>query len=408
MLQDSQMRGVWNVFRNRGELQEQGYCEAMQVNLPDPPLHEGFLIFGNSVSKTEFQGVVTHGLFKTLAPVPNRLERDANLSGIDRLHAEMQRKKKNVDNYAQYIIETVNNGEGFTPEIVLYCEQSLRVETDLNTGLAWILIPHEIKFVPIDGGTQTRARHLADDLRPGLFNKEKIKIVIKHGVADSVAQQIFADCHRVGGNVTTSIAIGMDARDDASQLARFVEEQIPALAGRVNRQKRQLGATDQDLITISALRASVLCFVEGINFVQNQGKPVEVDKAHADELRTASVIWFKTAIGAMNGALMPQERASTFASAPAVWCAIGALGHDALVELTGTEFENNVSPATFRRAFKALAVATLAKVDWSRRGQWLSAGAKRTLSGAITLGGPKETASLVYKALKDGTLIRTC
>jgi hypothetical protein len=39
--------------------------------------------------------------------------------------------------------------------------------------------------------------------------------------------------------------------------------------------------------------------------------------------------------------------------------------------------------------------------------QWLSAGAKRTLSGAITLGGPKETASLVYKALKDGALVRT-
>ena len=105
---------------------------------------------------------------------------------------------------------------------------------------------------------------------------------------------------------------------------------------------------------------------------------------------------------------LPEERGNTFASAPAVWCAIGALGHDALVELTGTEFENNVSPATFKRAFKALAVATLAKVDWSRGGQWLSAGAKRTLSGAITLGGPKETASLVYKALKDGALIRTC
>src|SRR6266850_4476634 len=199
----------------------------MQVNLPEAPLHEGFLIFGNSVSGTEFQGIVAHGLFKTLAPVPNRLERDANLSGIDRLHAEMQRKKKNVETYAQYIIETVNDGEGFTPQIVLYCEKSLRVETDVNTGLAWILVPHEIKFVPLDGGAQTRARHLADDLHPGLFIKEKIKIVIKHGVPVSVAQQIFADCHRVGGNVTTSIAIGMDARDDASQLARFVEEQIP-------------------------------------------------------------------------------------------------------------------------------------------------------------------------------------
>jgi hypothetical protein len=378
----------------------------MQVNLPDPPLHEGFLIFGNSVSKTEFQGIVTHGLFKTLTAIPNRFDRNVEQSGIAGLHAQMHRKKKNVEQYALYIVETAEREEGYTPQIVFYYEKPLRVEIDPNTGLGWILVPHEIKFVPIDGGTQTRARYLADDLRPGLFNKTKIKVVIKHGTPVSVAQQIFADCHRVGGNVTTSSAIDMDTRDDASQLTKLVEEQVAALSGRVNRQKRQLGATDQDVITISALRASVVCFVEGITSVQNQSKRVRVDKARADAVRAAAVMWFKTAAAALNGALSPQERANTFASAPAVWCAIGALGHDVFVDLWGADFENNASPAALRRAFKALAEATLTKVDWNRGSRWLSAGAKQTLSGAITLGGPKETASLVYKALKDRTLIR--
>jgi hypothetical protein len=103
---------------------------------------------------------------------------------------------------------------------------------------------------------------------------------------------------------------------------------------------------------------------------------------------------------------MPEERANTFASAPAVWCAIGALGHDAFIELSGAELEKTVPPtAPRRRTFNALAETRLAKVDWSRGNHWLLAGAKQTVSGAITLGGPKETGSSVYKALKDGTLL---
>src|SRR5580700_11109855 len=100
----------------------------MQVNLPDPPLHEGFPIFGNLVSQTEFQGVLTHGLFKALVPDPRRLEGhlakyNPDLSGIAELRAKVQRliagaKRKNVEQYARYMIETVKTGEGFTPQIV--------------------------------------------------------------------------------------------------------------------------------------------------------------------------------------------------------------------------------------------------------------------------------------------------
>jgi hypothetical protein len=288
-----------------------------------------------------------------------------------------------------------------------YSDKSLRVETDPNTGLGWLLVPHEIKFVPLDGGTQTRARHLADDLELGLLYKEKVKIVIKHGVSVSIAQQIFVDCKRVGGVVTTSMALGMDNRDDASQLVKLVEEQIPVLAGRVNRQKRQIGAKDEDIITISALRAAVVCFLEGISSIQAQDKPFHVDDTQSDELRAAAVQWFTAATAAMNGALMPEERANTFASAPAVWCAIGALGRDAFIEVSDATLEKTVTPAAaLRRAFKALAETRLAKVDWSRGNHWLSAGAKQTASGKITLGGPKETGSSVYKALKDGTLMK--
>lgn len=388
----------------------------MQVNLPDPPLHEGSAIFGNLVSSSEFQGVLNHGRFKSLVPDPRRLEGhlakyNPDLSEIAALRAKVQRligtaKKKNVEQYARYMITSTKAGEGFTPQIVLYSERPLRVETDPITGIGWALIPDGLKFVAIDGDTQTAARNLADGLQPGLFDRGWIKVVIKHGIPVVEAEQIFADCNRLGVKVTTSLAIGMDNRDNATQLTKYIERELPMLSGKVNRQKRQLAVHDKDVITISALRASVVCFLEGINGIQNQTKPVEIDETHVNDVRIAAVTWFKAATAAVDGALLPEQRANTFASSPAVWCAIGALGHDTFIELAGEDFEKSVTPAAIEHAFKALAEAKLAKVDWRRGPHWLSVGAKQSASGAITLGGPKETGSLVHKALRDGSLIQ--
>lgn len=389
----------------------------MQVNLPDPPLHEGFPVFGSVVSPTEFQGVLTHGLFKTLVPDPRRLEGqlakyNPELSGTAALRAKVQRlvtgaKRKNVEQYARYMIEMVKTHEGFTPQIVLYTDKKLRVEADANSGFAWALVPHELKFVAIDGDTQTTARNLADGLEPGLFDKEKVKIVIKHDTPLHAAEQIFADCNRLGVKVTTSLAIGMDYRDDATQLAKFIERKVSALTDKVNRQKRQLSSTDPELVTISALRASVVCFIEGINGIQNQTKPVSIDEHVIDDIRRAAVTWFNAVVDALNGAITPEQRANTFASSPSVWCAIGAIGHDEYTKLAGDDFATSVPQAILDSAFRTLAARKIAVVDWSRGEHWLAVGAKKSQSGAITLGGPKETGSLVYKALRDGALKST-
>jgi hypothetical protein len=53
----------------------------------------------------------------------------------------------------------------------------------------------------------------------------------------------------------------------------------------------------------------------------------------------------------------------------------------------------------------ALAESKLSKVDWTRGRHWLSVGAKQSLSGAITLGGPKETGSLVHKGFEGRRVI---
>lgn len=388
----------------------------MQVNLSDPPLNQGIPVFGNQVSQHEFQGVLTHGLFKMLVPDPQRLEGtmakyNQDLSGVASLRGRVQRlvtgaKKKNVEPYAKYILTQAKTEEGFTPQIVLWCQQALKIEVDQNTGFGWALVPHELKFVALDGDTQTAARNLADRMSPGVLDKQTVKVVLRHGTPEDVAQQIFADCNSQGVKVTTSMAIGLDNRDDATQLVKFVEKAIPALAGKVNRQKRQLGATDKDVLTISALRASVVCFIEGIAGVQSQTKSVEIDDKRMGDLRPAALAWYEAVTDVLDGALTQGERSNNFAASPAVWCAIGAMGHDTLVELFGTDYTKSVTPAALQHAFKALAQDKLVGVDWSRGSQWLAVGAKQSGSGAVTLGGPKEAGSLVYKAIKEGTLLK--
>jgi len=382
----------------------------MQVNLPDPPLGAGFPVFGNLVSENEFQGVLTHGLFKMLVPDPRRLEGplakyNADLSEVANVRARVQRlingaKRRNVQPYAKYMISSVKTGEGFTPQIVLWSEAPLRVETDPGTGLSWALVPHEMRFVALDGDTQTTARNVADGMAPGLFDKHKVKVAIVHGVPEDQAQQIFADCNSQGVKVSTSMAIGLDNRDDATQLAKQIERQVPALHGRVNRQKRQLGSADQDILTISALRASVVCLVQGIGGVQYQTKTVEMDYDAQERFRAAGALWYSAAIDALGVALSVENRATTFAAAPAVWCAIGAIGHDVIEEVAGENFEADFDEADLEEAFRAAAQARLAGVDWRRGDHWLPLGAKKSSSGAVTLGGPKETASLIYKALR--------
>jgi DNA sulfur modification protein DndB len=386
----------------------------MQINLPDPPLGSGFPIFGNHVSPDEFQGVLTHGLFKMLVPDPKKLEgqgakHSPELAGVANVRARVQRlingaKRRNVDPFARYMINYVKTGEGFTPQIVLWYADKLRVEEDEGSGLAWILVPHEARFVALDGDTQTTARHLADVLQPQLFDKQKIKVVIKHGVPEDQAQQIFADCNSQGVKVSTSMAIGLDNRDDATQLAKQIEKDIPIMTGRVNRQKRQLGSKDADLITISALRASVVCFVQGIGGVQFQTKNVEIPLEVQDHYRAAGALWYDAAVNAMGDSLLPETRGQTFAAAPAVWTAIGALGHDVLLELYGEDQQGVVDVETARQAFQDAADTFLRPVDWRRGDHWQSVGAKKSSSGAVTLGGPKETGSLIFKGLKEGSL----
>ena len=387
----------------------------LQIELPDPSYAEGAPLFGNEISATEFQGAMPYGLFKQRVPDPRKLEGagvkyNSELTEIASLRTRVNRlvtgaKKKNVVSYARYLVRMVKTGEGFTPQIVIWTQEKLEVVNDKKTGLGYIELPHHIRFVALDGDTQTTARAVAEQNNSGLFDKQVVKVTVIHGVPEDDAAQIFADCNAFGVKVSTSMAIGLDSRDDATQLAKYVEKNVSALTGKVNRQKRQLSGSDNDLITISALRASVVCFVQGVGGIQNQTTAVEIQDEDLDFLHAAAITWYRAVTDVMDTVLQPGGRASNFAATPSVWCAIGAIGHDTLTKLVGADFKQSVPPDTISQAFKAEAEAKFNTVDWERNAAWLAHGAKQSAkSGAISLGGPKETGSLIYKALKDGDL----
>src|SRR5207302_10337930 len=133
--------------------------------------------------------------------------------------------------------------------------------------------------------------------------------------------------------------------------------------------------------------------------VQNQTRSVNVESV--TEVRGTALAWFTAVTNALAPVMSPSQRGTTFAAAPAVWCAIGALGHDAWIELVGENHDKAVTSAALQHAFQATVQQRLSAVDWRRGDHWLTIGAKKSVAtGAYTLGGPKESASLVYKALK--------
>src|SRR6266478_539131 len=284
-------------------------------------------------------------------------------------------KKSNVPDYAAYIYSKAKAGEGFTPQVVLWTPVTLHTVVDESTGLGAIIIPDEMRLIAIDGDTQATARHEARRLYADMPDSERIKIVILHGIGIEAAQQVFHDANARGVKVSTSLAIGFDNRDPVTQLVKRIEAETPELRGRVNYQKRQLGKADPELLTASALRTGVVCFVEGISGVQRQTESVTLPAASAALIEQAALKWFRLVVKTLNGAL--EARATTFATAPSVWAALGALGNTALHDAAAEQ----VRP-----------------INWSRGEHWLGSGAKSAKTG-VTLGGPKEAGHLVFRAM---------
>jgi DNA sulfur modification protein DndB len=376
-----------------------------EINL-DIPADEGRVIYGAVVSASEFQATLRPPLFRTIAPDPARLEtktleaHNPELVGLAEMRRRVQRlieraKRTNVPDYAEYIRQKAKTGEGFTPQIVLWSPTALHTVIDESTGLGAIVIPDEMRLISIDGDTQTAARHLARREFNDMPDVERIKVVILHGIGIEAAQQVFHDANAKGVKVSTSLAIGFDNRDPVTRLVKQIEARTPELSGRVNYQKRQLGKNDPEILTASALRTAVVCFVESISGVVNQTNDIKMPPEASALIEHAALKWFQLVVKTLNGAL--DKRAVTFATAPAVWAALGAYGNKVLHDLAGDSFEKTVDPTVLDAVFHT-AIEQVRVVNWDRGEHWLGSGAKPGKRG-VTLGGPKEAGHLVFRAL---------
>lgn len=361
---------------------------------------QGHIIPGVAVSPHQFVAAMPGAQLFQIVVDPRQTEdrklvaEDPNLAAIRDVRSEVQRvfdgaKRRNVPDYARYI-DGVHRGEpGLTPPIILWSREPLATE-EKGTGAALLQIPYDAQVVAIDGETQLAARFEAARLNPATKG-DRIAVMICHGRSANWARQAFHDVNTFGIRPNSALAIGMDARDPLTSVARMVEEEVPFFKGRVNTSSRQLGKQDTEVITITALRGSVVTLAEGIGGVKHGAKPVYLENGKVDAVREAAVEWFTAVTNLLGPAIEDRER--KVAGASPVFAAIGALGHE-LVDIT--------DPGARARRIQDL-LDKLRAVRWDKGAHWVGIAGKMTAGGKFSVGGTKEVAYQVYNALSDST-----
>ncbi|WP_406135498.1 DNA sulfur modification protein DndB [Streptomyces sp. NBC_01089] len=370
-----------------------------------------------------------------LVPSPRREEDTKTLkaaSGAVRRHAELRslvqralkstQKGKNVGSYAEYIADGVKGelGAGWsTPPITFWHAGPLAALSDElvpGTGLRTLTITPGTSVVAIDGETQTTAWHeLYDDPeRFGLTYAElalvrvPFELYVDLSVAD--ARQIFYDRNVQGVVVAKNLAMSMDQRDFATRLAHRVAEAVKIdVDGKlvpftklVNASKRQVGKTDPEVITLSALRALVITTIYGRGGLSRSAETVHEDElpagTNAEQVEQSIVPLLVRLIA---------DRSEQFVSrsavtAPAVLAGLGIALHQT------TPWADSVNALGDEELHHLLA-----GIKWEREARyWDGVAAKAGASGRLNFsGGVKDSGgrvadAILYPAGEAGQKIR--
>jgi DNA sulfur modification protein DndB len=362
---------------------------------------DGHLIAGVKINDNQFLGRLKATQLFQIAPNPRdaedrkKVDASKELQDLREIRDEVQRlfagaKAKNVPAYSDYIVDVHSREvDGITPPIILYSEDELAHEID-ESGKGFIQVPYDKRLVAIDGETQLAARFEAANLMPDTKN-EFVAIYICHGKDKLWARQCFHDLNVLGVRPNAALSIGMDARDPLTRVAREAERQVPFFRDRVNKARRQLGAHDKDVVTITSLRGACITLAEGIGGVKYGTRPVPLPADRVQRVLQVTVEWFKAVTDTIGPAM--EDRENKLASAPTVLAAIGAMGHELV----------NIDEPTMREVKTAALIRKLRTVDWRRGKHWEGIAGKFTPKGTFSVGGSKETAYAVYEALNDET-----
>lgn len=359
---------------------------------------DGHIIAGTVLDEHRFVGRVRAAQLFQIAPDPRDTENKKKLDASHELQElrgvrdEVQRlfegaKKKNVESFAEYVVDVHKGGDGITPPITLYSEDKLEVQESEN-GTAFIQVPWDTRLVAIDGETQLAARHEAANLEPET-KKEFVAVYINHGRDEGWARQAFHDLNALAVRPNAALSMGMDARNPITQITREVERAASFFNGRVNKVRRQLRGGDLEVVTLPTLRGACVTLAKGINGVQYGTRPVPIDESKLPAIEAAAIDWF-SAIAAEFGHIL-ENRQQCLMSSPSVMAALGAIGQ-VLVEIP--------DPQERKQKAREL-LKSLKKVNWSRDRTWENIAGKFTPKGTFSIGGTKETAYAVFSALTD-------
>jgi hypothetical protein len=200
-----------------------------------------------------------------------------------------------------------------------------------------------------------------------------------------------------------TVALNSDSRDVATSIAAAVMDEVVVMHPRtrvnvplralVSVNKRQLGAKDDEWMTLSTLRSFVITAIFGRPGIERTSSAVspedlpgqmEEESARQQIVNIAATIFRQFAVEF-------SRRAETVIAVPAVLAALGAVAHRSMSWSTGK-----------RRSGDELA-ALLADVVWDRSPKfWDGVAGKATSTGRLSVaGGVKDNGSKTASALED-------
>ncbi|MFH9684852.1 DNA sulfur modification protein DndB [Streptomyces sp. NPDC017413] len=359
---------------------------------------------------------------KTLKAASGAVRRHAELRSLVQRALKSTQKGKNVGSYAEYIADGVKGelGAGWsTPPITFWHAGPLAALSDelvAGTGLRTLTITPGTSIVAIDGETQTTAWHeLYDDPeRFGLTYAElaavriPFELYVDLSVAD--ARQIFYDRNVQGVVVAKNLAMSMDQRDFATRLAHRVADAVKveiddrtvSFAKLVNASKRQVGKTDPEVITLSALRALVITSIYGRGGLSRSAETVHEDELPAgSDAQQVEACVLPLLAGLISGH-SAHFLARSALTAPAVLAGLGIAVHHTT---PWAEPSNALGADQLNRL--------LSDIRWERDARyWDGVAAKAGASGRLNFsGGVKDSGgrvadAILYPATETGRRIR--
>ncbi|MER7500675.1 DNA sulfur modification protein DndB [Nonomuraea pusilla] len=378
------------------------------------PLYDGVPIKLLQFRDCAAVGVTSWGTFLTLVPDPVKGENtsarqmDRRLSEQAELRNAVQRllkgtqKGKNVKSYANYIAAGLRGELGraySTPPICLWSPRPIQI---LDDGSAFV--PLGSPVVAVDGETQLAAMHaIMNDPEEYELDSETLPTLaipfeIYWDITVADARQIFHDRNLFGVPVAKTLALSMDQRDFGTTIAqRVIDRTKVEVNGRsesfskyVNTRKRQLGKTDPEWITLSALRSlsvTTLLGKAGIEATSGTINAQNLPENASEELALSEI---PEILADMISKLSHEFAARSAITAPAILAGIGAAAH----RVTSWCKE---SPRLDRDAFASL----LSQIHWEREAvYWEGVAAKRTPTGGLSFaGGAKDSGHRVCDAI---------